>query len=295
VTLAADAMPRTIGTALREAIVRLRAAGVPEPQADAQVLAAHALGTSRAGVIAAAGDVLHGARAARLEAALRRREAREPVAYITGEREFWSLPLVVDRRVLIPRPETELLVEMACRLAPGARRMLDCATGSAAVAVALARELPGAQVVASDRSRAALAVARLNVTRHAPRVALVAGDLLAAYRDDAFDLVVSNPPYCAEAEFARLSPEVRDFEPRQALAAGADGLDALRALARGAARVLSATGWLLLEVGAGQADAVRGLLEADGRYTDITVADDHAGIPRVVGARRRRAGTWIPS
>jgi release factor glutamine methyltransferase len=295
VTLAAGTVARTIGAAVREAIARLRAAGVPEPEADAQVLAAHALGTSRAGVIAAARDVLRDVAAARLDDALRRREAREPVAYIVGEREFWSLPLAVDRRVLIPRPETELLVEMASRLAPGARRVLDCATGSAAVAVALALELRGARVVGSDRSRAALAVARVNATRHAPRVTLVAGDFLAPFRDQAFDLVVSNPPYCAEPEIDRLSPEVCDFEPRQALAAGADGLDALRALVRGAARVLSVTGWILLEVGAGQAAAVEGFLEADGHYTDITVADDHAGIPRVVGARRRRVGTWTPS
>ncbi len=288
-------VPITVGTALAAAVARLRAAGVAEPEADAQVLAAYALATTRAGVIAASRDPLRPPAAARLEAALGRREAREPVAYIVGEREFWSLPLAVDRRVLIPRPETELVVELACRLARGARRVLDCATGSGALAAALARELPGARVWASDRSRDALAVGRQNLARHAPHVALVAADLLAAFRGGTFDLVVSNPPYCADGEVETLDPEVRDFEPRQALAAGVDGLDALRRLADEAARVLVAGGWILLEVGAGQAGAVRGFFEADGRYQDIVVADDHAGIPRVLGARRRRDGTWTAS
>ncbi len=292
---AGDSAPATVGAALAEAIVRLRAAGVPEPEADAQVLAAHALGTSRPGVIAAARDVLRPRGAARFAEVLRRRETREPVAYILGEREFWSLSLAVDPRVLIPRPETELVVEVACRLAPGAQAVLDCATGSGAVAVALARELPRAQIWASDRSRDALAVARLNVARHAPGIRLVAGDLLSAFAERAFDLVVSNPPYCAEATIDGLAAEVRDFEPRQALAAGPEGLDALRALVGDAARVLAAGGWLVLEVGAGQAGPVRGFLEADGRYTDIVVANDHAGIQRGVGARRRRDGRWTAS
>jgi release factor glutamine methyltransferase len=285
----------TVGAALAAAVARLRGAGVPEPEADAQVLAAHALGTSRAGVIAAARDVIPIGAAARFEAMLRRRVGREPVAYVVGEREFWSLPIRVDRRVLIPRPETEVLVEMACRLAPDARAVLDCATGSGAVAAALARELPRARVWASDRWCDALAVARLNLARHAPDVRLVAGDLLAPFRDGSFELVVANPPYCAEAEIADLAPEVRDFEPRQALVAGPLGLDALRSLVADAARVLVAGGWLLLEVGHGQASAVRGFLEVDGRYTDTVVVDDHAGIQRGVGARRRREETWTAS
>ena len=295
-TSAAEALaPATVGAALAEAIEHLRAAGAPEPEADAQVLAAHALGTSRAGVIAAARDVLRPRVGERLEGLVRRREAREPVAYIVGEREFWSLSLAVDPRVLIPRPETELLVEMACRLAPDARAVLDCGTGGGAVAVALARELPRARVWGSDRSRDALAVARLNVARHAPRVGLVTADLLSAFGEGAFDLVVSNPPYCADADIDGLIAEVRDFEPREALAAGLEGLDALRALVGDATRVLAAGGWLLLEVGAGQAGQVQRFCAAGGRYTDIVVANDHAGIQRCVGARRRRGGTWTPS
>jgi len=295
VTAAVEAAAVTVGDVLAAAIRRLRAAGVPEPEADAQVLLARALAASRAGVVAASRDAIRPAAAARYEASLRRRERREPVAYIVGEREFWSVPLVVDARVLIPRPETELLVELACRLAPGARAVLDCGTGSGALAVALAQELRGARLWASDRSHDALAVARRNVSRHAPRIGLVAADLLAAFRDGAFDFVVANPPYCAAGEIEALAPEVRDFEPRQALAGGADGLDVVRALVADAARVLAPGGWLLLEVGAGQAGSVQRALEADGRYEDIMVADDAAGIPRALGARRRREGTWTAS
>jgi release factor glutamine methyltransferase len=290
-----DAGATTIGQALASSVARLRAAGVPEPEADAQVLLAHALATSRAGLIAAARDPLAPAVVSRIETALGRRERREPVAYIVGEREFWSLSIVVDRRVLVPRPETELLVELACRVAPGARRVLDCGTGSGALAAALATELRAAHVWASDRSRDALAVAAVNVGRHAPGVRLVAGDLLASFAEATFDLVVSNPPYCTEGELAGLEPEVRDFEPRLALAAGADGLDVLRALVADGGRVLAAGGWMLVEVGAGQAAAVRDLFAVDGCYTSIVVERDHAGIARVVGARKRGVGTWTAS
>jgi release factor glutamine methyltransferase len=285
----------TVGGMLARAVARLGAAGVPEPDADARVLAAHALGTTRTGLFAAARDLVPPAAAARLEALLARRLRREPVAYVTGEREFWSLPLIVDRRVLIPRPETELLVETALRRCPAACAVLDCATGSGAVALALAAELPRARIWASDSSRDALAVARTNGARHAPRVRFVAGDLLAAFRDGCFDLVVANPPYLRDGEIAGLEPEVRDFEPRQALAAGPEGLDALRALVAEGARVLGPGGWLLLEIGAGQVQAVMGFLELDGRYTEIGIERDYAGIPRVVEARRRRDGTWTAS
>jgi release factor glutamine methyltransferase len=159
----------------------------------------------------------------------------------------------------------------------------------------VARELPEARVWASDRAREALAVARANAARHAPQVGLVAADLLSAFRDGAFDLVVANPPYLRDGEIADLAPEVREFEPRQALAAGPDGLDVIRALVADGARVLAPGGWLLLEVGAGQAAAVVGFLELDERYTDTLVERDYAGIPRVVGARRRRDGTWTAS
>src|SRR5439155_346206 len=166
-----------------------------------------------------------------------------PLHYILGEREFWSLPLAVDRRVLVPRPETELVVETALRLAPAARRVLDVGTGSGAIAAALARELPAARVWASDVDTDALAVARANLARQAPGVALVCGDLLAPFRTAAFDLVAANPPYVADAELGGLAPEVRDHEPPVALAAGPDGLAALGRLMAEAPRVLAAGGW----------------------------------------------------
>ena len=285
----------TVGAALASAIARLCAAGVAEPEADAQVLLAHALATSRAGVIAAARDPLGPAAAVRMESLLNRRAAREPVAYVVGVREFWSLALAVDRRVLIPRPETELLVETALRRAAHAQRVLDAGTGSGAVAAALARELPRATVWASDCSLGALAVARGNCARLAPGVGLLAGDLLAPVRGRSIDLVVSNPPYVSEPALAAVAPEVRGFEPREALAAGVDGLAVLRRLVADAARVLVPGGWLLVEIGAGQATMVQSLFEATGCYTETVIEHDHAGIPRVVGARRRGDAEWTAS
>ncbi|MCW5892170.1 MAG: peptide chain release factor N(5)-glutamine methyltransferase [bacterium] len=250
----------------------------------------------RSAARARARHVARGARAggARVDArrrggALRaaaRAPRREPVAYVLGTREFWSCDLVVDRRVLIPRPETELLVETALRLAPDARRILDCATGSGAVAIAVARERREALVVASDVSPDALAVARANVARHAPDVALVRADLLSAWCDGAFDLVVTNPPYVAEPDLAGLMPEVRDFEPRLALAAGPDGLDVLRVLLETAARVLRPGGWLVSEIGMGQGDALRARTARRAAWEPPVVLRDGAGIERIAGIRR---------
>jgi release factor glutamine methyltransferase len=276
----------SVGDALRDAVDRLGAAGVPEPRADAEVLLAHALGTTRAGVMAAAARPLDPAASSSLDALVARRAAREPVQHLVGVWEFWSLPIAVDRRVLVPRPETEVLVETALRVAPEARRVLDVGTGSGAIAAALARELGSARVWASDREPDALAVARANLARLAPDVGLVRGDLLAPFRAGALDLVVSNPPYVAEGEVGRLAPEVRDHEPRTALAAGPDGLAVLGALVTGAPRVLVPGGWLVVEVGTGQAEAVRARLGADGRYAAVETVRDHAGIERVLAARR---------
>jgi release factor glutamine methyltransferase len=277
----------TVAAVLADAIARCAAAGVPEPRADAEVLLAHALGTSRAGLVLAARQPMPAGAAARFAAMLARRERREPVAYVLGEWEFWSCALAVDRRVLIPRPETELLVETALRLAPDARRILDCATGSGAVAVAVARERRDATVVASDLSDDALAVARTNVARHAPGVRLVRADLLSAWRDAAFDLVVTNPPYVPTPDLAGLEPEVRDFEPRLALAAGPDGLDVLDALLATAARVLRPGGWLVSEIGIGQSGRLRALADARAEWEPPVVVRDGAGIDRIFAVRSR--------
>jgi len=279
-----------VGDALDAAVARLAAAGVPEPRADAEVLLAQALDTTRAGLVARARDALPPAVEAVFEAHVARRAAREPVQYVVGEREFWSLPFAVDRHVLVPRPETELVVETALRVAPHARRVLDVGTGSGAIAAVLARELPTARVWASDVDPDALAVARANLARHAPGVALVRGDLLAPFRDGAFDLVVSNPPYVGEDEVATLPPEVRDHEPRVALVAGRDGRAALAALVGEAPRVLAPGGRLVVEMGAGQAADVRRLVEGTRQYEQVEVVRDHAGIDRVLVAWEGRAG-----
>jgi release factor glutamine methyltransferase len=273
-----------VGDALDAAVARLAAAGVPEPRADAEVLLASALDTTRAGIVARAHDALAPAVDAAFAALVARRATREPVHYLVGEREFWSLPVAVDRRVLVPRPETEVVIETALRVAPDARRVLDVGTGSGALACALARELLAARVWASDVDPDALAVARVNVRRHAPRVSLVRGDLLAPFRDAAFDLVVSNPPYVADDELAGLMPEVRDHEPRVALVAGRDGLAAIAALVAEAPRVLAPGGRLVVEMGVGQAAAVRRLVDRTGQYKKVDVVRDHAGIDRVLVA-----------
>jgi release factor glutamine methyltransferase len=295
--MGAAAVSMTVGEMLADTIARLAAAGVAEARADAEVLLAHALGTTRAGLVVAARRAFPVAARASLEALVSRRAAREPLHYLVGEREFWSLPLAVDRRVLIPRPETELVVETALRVAPGARRILDVGTGSGAVAAALARELPGARVWASDLDGGALCVARANLARHAPRVGLVRGDVLAPFRAGAFDLVVSNPPYVADEELLALAPEVREHEPRVALAAGPDGLAVLRALAVQAPGVLAPGGWLVVEMGVGQAAAMAKCVVRDARYGQIRMVRDPAGTVRVLAAECRGGeeggGGWV--
>jgi release factor glutamine methyltransferase len=292
--MGAVAVAGTAGAALQAAIARLDRAGIPEPRADAEVLLAHVLGTTRPSLVTAAHRTLPAAAAVRLETLLARRAAaREPVHHLIEEREFWSLPFAVDRRVLIPRPETELVVETACRVAPHARRILDVGTGSGAIAVALACELPTAEVWASELDPSALALARRNVARHAPRIRLVQADLVAPFRAAAFDLIVANPPYVADVELEGLAPEVRDHEPRLALAGGADGLAVLRRLVALVPPLLVPGGWLVVEMGAGQGPAVRVLLARDERWGEPRTYADLAGVERVVAVERR--GTWTRS
>jgi release factor glutamine methyltransferase len=232
------------------------------------------------------------------EALIERRALREPVAYITGRREFWSLEFEVTPAVLIPRPETELLVEealaMLARTAPagatrtGAPRVADVGTGSGAVAVALAMERPDAFVVATDISMAALEVARRNTRRRgvSSRVALLQADLLEGVSGP-FDVVVSNPPYVGRLERATLMPEVRDHEPAQALFAGAEGLELIARLIGQAADRLVPGGWLLMEIAAARAAECTAMIESSGLWQDLSVRDDYAGLPRVVRAARR--------
>jgi release factor glutamine methyltransferase len=225
---------------------------------------------------------------------IERRRAGEPIQYITGEAEFYGLSFRVNRAVLIPRPETEHLVEKVIEIAGGLKnqrtakqRIADVGTGSGAIAVALASKLPAARIHATDVSAAALAVARGNAERNgvANRVAFYEGDLLAPLAGKLFDFVVSNPPYVPEHDRDSLSVEVRDFEPAQALFAGVNGLEVYRRLIPAAFNALLHDRYLVLEIGFGQQEAV-GELMADARFENIEFAKDLQGIARVAVARR---------
>lgn len=255
----------------------LRAAGIDEPRLDAEVLLAEATGWERANLAANPEAEIPPPAARRFGEMVRRRLRREPVAYIVGRKGFRHIELTVDRRVLIPRPETELLVELALELDP--RTVLDVGTGSGAVALAVAEELPGCEVIATDTSVAALEVARANA-RHLgleERVRFLEGSIPAG---EEFELTLANLPYVAEPDWPLLQPDVREWEPREALLAGVDGLDAIRELVP---RVGS--GLLALEIGEGQAEAVTTLL-AEAGFDEIQVRTDLAGIERVVWGRR---------
>jgi len=274
--------------ALGAAVDALRAVGVEDPRLDAEVLLAAATGSDRAALVA--GAAVTPAASRTFAAMVRRRLRREPVAYIVGVRGFRNIELAVDRRVLIPRPETELLVELA--LEREAASVLDVGTGSGAIALAIADELPGCEVTATDTSTGALEVARANAARLglAERVRFHAGTLP---EQGEFDLVLANLPYVAEPDWAGLQPEVTQWEPREALLAGPDGLDAYRALLPTcgsplypyASQRTAATSCLAVEVGEGQAEAVAALMRGAG-YERTEARRDLAGIERVVVGER---------
>ncbi len=254
---------------------------------DAELLLGHLLGLDRSGLLRERERELDAPTLEALRALVARRRDGVPLAYLTGRREFWSLDFLVDARVLVPRPETELLVETALALAARAPSgpLVDVGTGSGAIAVALARELPGREILAVDDMPAALAVAADNVSRLAPgRVALRESDLLAVCAADSLALVVSNPPY-VEDDWPDVTTGALRHEPRHALVAGSDGLDAIRRLVIDARRCLRADGWLALEHGATQGPAVRSLLAQAG-YGDLVTQRDLAGFERVTAGRR---------
>jgi len=255
------------------------------PLLEARMLLERVLGKTRAWVIAHA-DEVPGAEAVQAFAAMAgRRRQGEPIAYILGEREFHGLDFVVTRAVLIPRPETELLVELALARMPANAdlRVLDLGTGSGAIAVALAKQRPQARLTAVDVDYAALAVARVNAKRHRVSVRFFCGDWFGALSGETFDLIVSNPPYVASADPHLAMGDVR-FEPQRALVGGADGLDCIRAIVAKAGAHLNPGAWLLFEHGYDQAAAGRALLEAGG-YTEVQSWPDLAGIARVSGGR----------
>lgn len=276
----------TIGEVLRWAADDFRARGLDSPRLDAELLLGMAIGATRIQLIADATRPLEAEELSRFRELVKRRRAREPVAYILGKREFYGHEFRVDARVLVPRPDTETLVEVALertRHVSMSMRALDLCTGSGCVGVSLALARPTAHVVATDASPDALAVARENALRlGAYTVAFRQGDLYAAL-DPAwrFDVVASNPPYIADGEVPTLQPEVRDFEPRLALTAGADGLDLVRRVVKGARDVLVPAGVLAVEIGAGQARDTVALFEGAG-FAQVEVRRDYGRIERVV-------------
>ncbi|MEC5159906.1 release factor glutamine methyltransferase [Janthinobacterium sp. CG_23.3] len=273
----------TVTVAAGSTLASLQARPPLDP-VDNRILLCHALGLSRVGLITQSQRTLSADEAARLSALLARRLAGEPIAYIVGQREFFGLPFEVNDAVLIPRPDTELLVELALERMPAQARLLDMGTGSGAVAVALAHSRPDAAVTALDVSAAALAVARRNASANGVDVQFIDSDWFGALGAARFDLIVSNPPYIASGDRHLSEGDLR-FEPAGALTDHADGLAALRILVAGAPRHLAARGWLLMEHGYDQAAAVRALLAAAG-YTEVQSWRDLAGIERVSGARR---------
>jgi release factor glutamine methyltransferase len=281
----------TAGGARRSLAEKFRAAGLDTPELDARILVGHALGLDHPALTAAAAHKLRNDEHDAIEALARRRLAHEPVARIVGEKEFWSLRFLVDATTLVPRPETETLVEAALAAldAEGLRaeklRIADLGTGTGALLLALLSELPRAFGVGTDVSGAALQLARANAERlHIHRAHFVACDLAAALGGP-FDLIVSNPPYVATGDIAALAPEVRDFDPRIALDGGSDGLSCYRAIAAAVPMLVKQGGALVVELGAGQVQSVATLFAAAGLATS-PAHPDLSGTPRALVARK---------
>jgi release factor glutamine methyltransferase len=272
-----------------------REKAVAEPRASAEVLLAHALGLSRLDLYLKHDQPLTPEELARFKALVVRRREGEPVAYLTGEKEFWSLSFRVTPTVLIPRPETEILVEATLEgardpaFASGPARGLEVGVGSGAVVVVLARELPQMEWVAVDLSRPALEVARDNARRHGveERISFLQADLLCGLKPQAFlALLVANLPYVPRGAWEKLPRDIRDYEPEEALVGGEDGLALIRPLARQAHHYLKRGGYLALEVGHGEAHQVMELLEETEAYDRLEAVKDYQGIKRVVRGRR---------
>ncbi len=278
-----DLPPGTVGDVLRRATEHLAAKGSETPRVDAELLLAHVLGVARIDLYLQLDRPLEAAELDAARALVARRAAREPLQYVLGEWGFRRLTLNVDRRALIPRPETEIVVERCLALLEGVERprVLDVGTGSGAIALALADEHPAAEVTGMDVSDDALALARENAARTGLSIDLVRGDLFDPLPAGPWDLVVSNPPYVDPEERETLQPEVRDWEPETALFA----TGAVAAVARGAVDVLAPGAALVLEVGEGQGEGAAALLESLG-FRDVRVTLDLAGRDRVVEGRR---------
>jgi release factor glutamine methyltransferase len=283
---------RTIETARRALAKTFEAAGIVSAELDARILIGEVLKLDLTGLISAAARDITAAEAAQLQGFARRRIAGEPVARIIGRKEFWGLPLHLSAATLVPRPDTETVVELALEIArePNwvhASRIIDIGTGTGAILLALLHELPGASGVGTDISLQALQTARRNAAdlALAPRAAFVASDYAAAL-SGAFDLIVSNPPYIRSSDIADLATEVRDHDPLQALDGGADGLAAYRVLIPQAERLLKRGGALVVEAGQDQSGDIEALMTAAGLTIDRPPKTDLGGISRAVSGRK---------
>jgi release factor glutamine methyltransferase len=261
----------------------MRGSSISLPQLEIRMLLCHVTQLSRVQLITQSERALAAAEAQALSDLVQRRITGEPIAYLIGEREFYGLPFHVDPAVLIPRPETELLVELALQNLPLNGRVLDMGTGSGAIAIAIAHTRPDVQVTALDVSEHALKVAQRNADRHDVRVTFLESDWFSALADQHFDVIVSNPPYIVAGDDHLSQGDLR-FEPVDALTDHADGLSALRVLSKNAARYLMSDGWLLMEHGYDQGHAVRELLAAE-QFSDVQSWRDLADIERVTGGR----------
>ena len=283
----------TIADLLAKSAGFLKQKGSATPRLDAELLLAEVLGTGRIELYTNYDQPLNKVEVDRYRELIRRRATGEPVAYILGRAYFRNLTLMVDSSVLIPRPETEHVVEAALNVLlerdwSGAPRVLDAGTGSGAIAISIAAGFPEADVTAADASREALALAEKNArAAGAGRISFILSDLFESLDPTGtFDLIVSNPPYISAEEWAQLPPDVREFEPREALYGGADGLDFYRRIAVEAAQILRPRGVLVLETGYQQGPPVTGLLEASGSFAAAVTLKDYSGFDRVVVAAR---------
>jgi release factor glutamine methyltransferase len=284
----------TIAEAIRAAADILARAGIPNARLDAELLLSHALNKNRAWLITHSSDLLDEEQSRRFQASVSRRAKREPVQYILGTQEFWGLEFAVTPDVLIPRPETELVVESALHAAAGnpSPLILDLCTGSGCIAVSLAKEVPAARVFAADMSARALAVARENARRHgvSDRIRFLEGDLFGPFREldirAQADIITANPPYVRSGDLAALQAEVRDYEPALALIAGPQGTEIHQRILGAAPDFLRKSGTLIMELGQGQAEELRKIVGETGQYHSPEILKDLAGIERVIVARK---------
>jgi release factor glutamine methyltransferase len=286
-----------IGDLLKVSSGYLKEKGIEHARLNAEVLLAHQLNVERVSLYLNFDQPLTQTELADYRSLIKRRIHHEPLQYITGRQEFWSLSFVVDRRVLVPRPETEMVVEQALSRAIGPKKgdeslkILDLGTGCGAIAIALATEIPDAALWATDISGDALDVARHNAQTHgvSKRIRFCEGDLWKPLQAglDRFDMIVSNPPYVSTQEYDVLAPEVRDYEPRQALEGGEEGMDCLEKIIRGADDFLNPDGWIILEMAPWQTQKAVDILAQTGKYHQGIRIKDYSRRYRVVAAQRR--------